>query len=141
MPTRECFIDLRQILKGLLSALQVHLNHPSSHQLKMVTQLYLFAFYLDNAIDRVTTGSYQRASLRTGSTTVVQQSSSRPIHHLKLWVSPLQLTSFNDSNSLYCLCVNASLPIRCQNSYLTSATTRHWTPCVLTCNYWTFPLL
>ena len=44
----------------------------------MVTQLYLFAFYLDNAIDRVTTGSYQRASLRTGSTTVVQQSTNPP---------------------------------------------------------------
>ena len=69
MPTQECFIDLRQILEGLLSALQVHLNHPSSHQLRMVTQLYLFAFYLDNAIDRVTTSSYQRASLRTVPTT------------------------------------------------------------------------
>ena len=67
--------------------------------------------------------------------------SGRPIHHLKLWVSPLPPTSFNHSNSLYCLCVNASLPIRCQNYYLTSATTRHWTPCVLTCNYWTVPLL
>lgn len=78
MPTQECFIDLRQILEGLLSALQVHLNHPSSHQLKMVTQLYLFAFYLDNAIDRVTTSSYQRASLRTVPTTVVQRSTNPP---------------------------------------------------------------
>lgn len=61
-----------------MSALQVHLNHSSSHQLKMVTQLDLFAVYLDNAIDRVNTSSYQRASLCTVPATMVQQSTNPP---------------------------------------------------------------
>ena len=80
MPTGECVIVLRQILEGLLSALQIHLSHPSSHQLKMVTQLYLFAFYLDNAIDRVTNSNYHCASLRTVRipATVAQQSTNPP---------------------------------------------------------------
>ena len=60
--------------------------------------------------------------------------SSRPFHRLKLWVSPLPLTSFNEPNSLFCLWVNALLPIRYQPSCLTSATTRYGTPFVLTCD-------
>jgi len=44
----------------------------------MVTQRYLFALYLDNAIDRVTTSSYHCASLRAVPTTVLQQFTNPP---------------------------------------------------------------
>ena len=46
----------------------------------MVTQLYLFAFYLDNAIDCVTNSNYPCTSLGTVRipTTVAQQSTNLP---------------------------------------------------------------
>ena len=33
-PSRECIVDPRQVLDGLLTALHIQLNHPSSHQLR-----------------------------------------------------------------------------------------------------------
>ena len=74
VPTRECIIVARQVLDGLLPALHVHL----SHQLKMVTQRYLFALDMNKAVDRVTTSCHHCASLRTVPTTVVKQSSDPP---------------------------------------------------------------
>ena len=78
MPTRECIIVPRHVLDGLLSALHVHLSHPSSHQLKIVTRRYLFAPDMDKALDRVTTSCHYCASLRTVPTTVVKQSTDPP---------------------------------------------------------------
>ena len=79
VPTRTCVIVLRQILDGLLPALQVHLSSPSSHQLKMVTQRYLsFCPLLDKTVDRTTTSCYHCASLSTVPITVVQQSTLSP---------------------------------------------------------------
>ena len=78
VPTRECIIVPRQVLNGLLSTLHVHLSHPSTHQLKMVTQRYLFALDMDKAVDHVTTSCHHCASLSTVPTTVVKQSTNPP---------------------------------------------------------------
>ena len=78
VPTRECIIVPCQVLDGLLSSLHVHLSHPSSHQLKMVTQRYLFALDMDKAVDHVTSSCHHCASLSTVSTTVVKQSTNPP---------------------------------------------------------------
>ena len=55
VPTRGCNIIPCQVLDSLLSALHIHLSHPFSHQLKMVTQRYLFVLDMDKAIKGVTT--------------------------------------------------------------------------------------
>ena len=73
VPTRECIIVPRQVLDNLLSALHFYL----SHQL-MLTQRYLFAVVIDNAVDRVTTSYKPRALLRTAPTTVIKQSTNLP---------------------------------------------------------------
>ena len=44
----------------------------------MVTQPYLFALDLDNAVDRVTTSYHHCALVRTAPTTVVKQLTNLP---------------------------------------------------------------
>ena len=41
-PSWECIIVARQVLNGLLTALHIQLNHPSSHQLRLVAKHHLF---------------------------------------------------------------------------------------------------
>ena len=52
--------------------------HPSSNQLKIISQRYLFALDMDKAVNRVTTSCHHCASLRTVPTTVVKQSTNPP---------------------------------------------------------------
>ena len=77
-PTRECIIIPRQVLEGLLTALHIQLGHPSSHQLKAVTNCYLYALDMDKAIDRVTQACHQCASLRLTPEMREEQSCSPP---------------------------------------------------------------
>ena len=65
-----------QVLDGLLTALHVHLSHPTSHQLKLVTQRYLFALDMDKAIAHVATSCHHCSSQRAVPTTMVQQSTN-----------------------------------------------------------------
>ena len=53
VPSRECIIVPRQALDGVLTALHLRLNHPSSYQLKTVVKRYLYALDMDKAVDRV----------------------------------------------------------------------------------------
>ena len=79
LPTRECTVVPRQVLDGLLTALHIQLNHPSAHQLKMVTRRYLFALDMDKAIERITDGCHHCASLiRCPHTTVEQSTTPSP---------------------------------------------------------------
>ena len=77
-PTRERIVVPRQVLDGLMTALHPHLSHPSSHQLKLVTQRYLFALDMDKAIERATTSCHHCASLRVVPPSMVQQSTNPP---------------------------------------------------------------
>ena len=78
VPSRECTIVPRQVLDGLLTALHIQLTHPSSHQLKAVTNRYLYALAIHKAIDRVTQACHLCASLRQTPKMRVEQSSCLP---------------------------------------------------------------
>ena len=78
VPSRERIIVPRQVLDGLLTALHIQLTHPSSHQLKAVTNRYLYALDIHKAIDRVTQACHHCASLRQTPKVRVEQSSCPP---------------------------------------------------------------
>jgi hypothetical protein len=77
-PTRERIVVPRQVLDGLLTALHIQLNHPSNHQLKQVTNRYLFALDMGHAIDHVSESCHACASLLKKPHKLVEQSSSEP---------------------------------------------------------------
>ena len=60
-PSRECIVVPRQALDGLLTALHIQLNHPSSHQLKTVVKRYLYALDIDKAIANISDGCHSCA--------------------------------------------------------------------------------
>ena len=49
---RECIVIPRSVVDGFLAALHIKLDHPSRHQMKLVSQRYFFALDLDKALDR-----------------------------------------------------------------------------------------
>ena len=75
-PSRECIVVPRQVLDGLLTALHIQLNHPSSHQLKTVVKRYLYALDTDKAIANISDGCHSCAALRQTPTVRVEQSTS-----------------------------------------------------------------
>jgi hypothetical protein len=77
-PTRECIVVPRQVLDGLLTALHIQLNHPTSHQLKLVTSRYFYALDLDKAIQRTTEGCFQCASLQHVPHCLTEQTTTAP---------------------------------------------------------------
>ena len=77
-PARELIIVPRRVLDGLLMALHIRLDHPTSHQLKLVTRRYFYALDLDGAIDQVAASCHQCASLRQVPHTLQQQSTGDP---------------------------------------------------------------
>ena len=77
-PTHECIVVPRQVLEGLLTVLHIQLSHPSSNQLKAVTKRYLYALDVDKAIDRVTQGCHQCATLRQTPKVHEEQTTSLP---------------------------------------------------------------
>ena len=141
VPTRECIIIPRQVLDGLLSALHVHLSRPSSHQLKIVTQRYLFALDMDKAVDRVTTSCLHCASLRTGATTVVKQSTSPPPETVGISFAADIIKRAKQFILVLHECITST---QYQPSFLTSATTCYATPfsaCVLIRDHWTVAVI
>ena len=77
-PSRECIIVPRQALDGLVTAFDIHLGHPSCHQLKMVVKRYLFALDLDEAVSHVSDGCHSCAAIRNSPTARIDQSTSPP---------------------------------------------------------------
>ena len=77
-PSRECIIVPRQVLDGLLTALHIQLDHPSSHQMKLVMKRYFFALDMEKSIDKVSDTCHPCASLRKVPHTVIKQSTSDP---------------------------------------------------------------
>jgi hypothetical protein len=78
VPSRECIIVPRQVLEGLLTALHIRLSRPSSHQLKVVVERYLFALDMDKVVNRVSEGCHHCAALRKTPTARIEQSSCSP---------------------------------------------------------------
>jgi len=78
MPVCKCIIIPRQVLDGLLTALHIQLNHPTSHQLENIVKRYLYALDMDKAVDQVTSGYHSCAALCQTPTVQQEQTTSTP---------------------------------------------------------------
>ena len=77
-PARDCIIVPCMVLDGLVTALHIQLDHPSSYQLKQVMHRYLYALDLDKVIDTASRSCHQCASLRDTPHTTIPQSTGNP---------------------------------------------------------------
>lgn len=77
-PPRECIIIPRQIIDGVVTALHLKLNHPSTHQLKKVLHRYFYALDFDKIIEKISSSCHQCLALKQTPTVRVEQSSSEP---------------------------------------------------------------
>ena len=77
-PVHECIVIPRHVLPGLLTALHIKLEHPTSHQVKQVVIRYFFALDLDQSIDHTTSSCHQCATLKQFSCMLVEQSTCHP---------------------------------------------------------------
>ena len=77
-PSRECIVIPRSVIDGFLAALHVKLDHPSRHQMKLVTQRYFFALDLGKALDRCSQCCHLCSSLKKVPSSLVEQSTSDP---------------------------------------------------------------
>ncbi|KAK3748513.1 hypothetical protein QZH41_008577, partial [Actinostola sp. cb2023] len=68
----------RQVLEGLLTALHIKLQHPSSHQLRSAANRYFFALDMDKAIDHVTKSCHPCAALKKTPKSLIEQSTNPP---------------------------------------------------------------
>ena len=68
----------RNISNGLLTALHIHLNHPSTYQLKLAFSREFFCLDLDSIAKKITEQCYTCASLKTVPATYHQQTTSEP---------------------------------------------------------------
>ena len=93
---RDCVIAPRPVLDGLITALHIQFDHPSTQQVKQVMHRYLYAFDLDKAIQVITHGCHHCASLRNVPHTVTTQSTNDPKKSYEL---PMPLTSSSGSDS------------------------------------------
>ena len=75
---RERIVVPRQVLHGLVVALHLKLDHPSSHQLGLAMRRYLFALDMDKAIKEATDTCHQCQSMKSHPTLVQEQSTSDP---------------------------------------------------------------
>ncbi len=68
----------RQVTDGLLTALHIQLDHPTSHQLKCVVQRHFFALDLDKCISIVTENCHLCTALKSTPSHLTSQSSEDP---------------------------------------------------------------
>ena len=77
-PTRECIIVPRKVLDGLVTALHIQLDHPSSYQLKQIMHRYMFALDLDKSVETTSRSCHHCASLRNTPNLPSTQSTADP---------------------------------------------------------------
>ena len=77
-PSTELIVVPRSVLDGLLTALNVNLDHPSKHQLLMVVQRHFFPLDMSTAITRVSNSCHTCASLKKFPGALASQSSDDP---------------------------------------------------------------
>ncbi len=75
---RERIVVPRSILNGLLVSLHLKLDHPTSHQLKLVARRYFYALDMDTVVDEITLSCHICASLQQIKHKRVEQSTSDP---------------------------------------------------------------
>ena len=76
--SRECIVIPRSVVDGFLAALHVKLDHPSRHQMKLVSQRYFFALDLDRALDWCSQCCHLCSSLKKVPNNLVEQSTTDP---------------------------------------------------------------
>ena len=81
---RESIIVPRAVLPGLVTALHIKLNHPTTHQLQCVMNRYFYALDLQDTIAQTTSGCHQCASLRLAPIFAQEQTTSDPPEALGL---------------------------------------------------------
>ena len=77
-PVRQRIVVPRNIIDGLLTVMHLKLSHPSRDQMKKVFNRAFYALDLDRAIEGVTAGCHQCASLKKIPARFSQQSTSEP---------------------------------------------------------------
>ena len=77
-PTSQRIVIPRDISSGLLTALHIQLNHPSTYQLKQVFVRAYFCLDLDRVARSVVDGCYTCAALKKVPTKFHEQSTSTP---------------------------------------------------------------
>ena len=76
--TREAIIVPRQAVDGLITSLHIQLDHPTPHQMKLITRRFFFALDLDKIIDRVSTSCHLCASLQKAPHSRIEQTTALP---------------------------------------------------------------
>ena len=74
----ECIVILGSVVDGFLAALHVKLDHPSCHQMKLVSQRYFFTLDLDKALDRCSQCCHLCSSLKKVPSSLIEQLTSDP---------------------------------------------------------------
>ena len=77
-PETKRVVIPRNISNGLLTALHIHLNHPSANQLKLAFSREFFCLDMDIIAKKITEQCYTCASLKTVPATYHEQSTSEP---------------------------------------------------------------
>ena len=77
-PSREAIVVPEEVLPGLLSALHLRLNHPSTNELSKVVKRYFWAINIDNALDATAQNCHTCASLRKVPRSLIPESTSSP---------------------------------------------------------------
>ena len=75
-PERELVVIPQHIVSGIITAIHLRLNHPTSHQMKRVFHRYYFALKADETINHVTSTCSQCLSLTSVPKELYEQSTS-----------------------------------------------------------------
>ena len=74
----EAIVVPKEVVKGLITALHIKLDHPTKHQMKQVVTRDFYALNLNSAIEDVTDNCHRCAALRPVPSCLVEQSTSDP---------------------------------------------------------------
>ena len=74
----ERIVVPRLVIDGLLTAIHLRFNHPSSHQLRQLVTRYFFALDLDRSVSSVTSSCHHCSSLKRFPTFLHSQTSVTP---------------------------------------------------------------
>ena len=74
----EQIVIPQQALPGILTALHLRLNHPTSHQMNKVFSRYFYAMNLDKTINEITNSCHHCSSIREIPSSLISQSTSDP---------------------------------------------------------------
>ena len=77
-PSREAIVIPEEILPGLLTALHLRLNHPSSNELSKVVKRYFWGINMDSNIEHTSQSCHLCASLRKVPKSLIPETTSDP---------------------------------------------------------------